>query len=103
MERAVRPAREISRRRIVTHSAAHTSFVLERRFKSSPARVFQAWSDPEAKKRWNDCHAEVGTTDYTIDFRVGGHELHRAILPDGKKQLVDKVFLEIVSDARIIF
>ncbi|GIL40760.1 SRPBCC family protein [Roseiterribacter gracilis] len=87
----------------MTHSAAHTSFVLERRFKSSPARVFQAWADPDAKRRWNDCHAEVGTTDYTIDFRVGGHELHRAILPDGKKQLVDKVFLEIVPDARILF
>lgn len=84
-------------------SAAHTSFVLERRFKVSPARVFRAWADPEAKRRWNDCHAEVGTQSYDIDFRVGGHEVHRAILPDGKSQTVDKVYLEIVPDRRIIF
>jgi uncharacterized protein YndB with AHSA1/START domain len=84
-------------------SAAHTSFVLDRRFKASRARVFQAWADPEAKRRWADCHAEVGTQSYAIDFRVGGHEVHRAILPDGRPQLIDKVFLEIVPDARIIF
>ena len=84
-------------------SATHTSFVLDRRFPASPARVFKAWADPEAKRRWNDCHAEVGTLEYTIDFRLGGHEIHRAILPDGRHQRVDKVFLEIVPDARIIF
>jgi uncharacterized protein YndB with AHSA1/START domain len=85
------------------HSAAHTSFVLERRFAAPPARVFHAWADPEAKRRWADCHAEVGTTEYSMDFRPGGREIHRAILPDGKKQLVDKTFLEIVPNARIIF
>ncbi len=84
-------------------SAAHTSFMLERRFKASPERVWRAWADPEAKRRWNDCHAEVGTQEYTIDFRVGGHEIHRAILPDGRPQFIDKVFLEIAPQARIIF
>lgn len=84
-------------------AAEHTSFVLERRLKASPARVFAAWADIDAKRRWADCHAEVGTISYTMDFRVGGHELHRATLPDGREQAVDKVFLEIVPDARIIF
>jgi uncharacterized protein YndB with AHSA1/START domain len=84
-------------------TAAHTSFVLERRLKAAPTRVFAAWADIEAKRRWSDCHAEVGTLEYTMDFRVGGHEIHRAVLPDGREQLVDKVFLEIVPDARIIF
>lgn len=88
---------------MTARSAAHTSFVLERRLKASPARVFAAWADIDAKRRWSDCHAEVGTLSYTMDFRVGGHELHRAILPDGREQLVDKVFLEIAPDARIIF
>lgn len=87
----------------MSRSAEHASFVLERRFKASPARVFHAWVDPDAKRRWNDCHAEVGTLEYTIDVRVGGREIHRAILPDGREQTVDKVFLEIVPDARILF
>jgi len=84
-------------------SAAHTSFVLERRFAVPPARVFHAWADIDAKRRWADCHAEVGTIEYSMDFRPGGREIHRAVLPDGRAQLVDKTFLEIVPDARIIF
>lgn len=88
---------------MTARSAEHTSFVLERRLKAAPARVFAAWADIDAKRRWADCHAEVGTLSYTMDFRVGGHELHRAILPDGREQTVDKVFLEIVEAARIIF
>lgn len=84
-------------------STAHTSFVLERTFKASPARVFNAWSDPKAKQRWSDCHAGTGTSEYSLDFRPGGREIHRATLPDGTPQLVDKTFIEIVQDARIIF
>jgi uncharacterized protein YndB with AHSA1/START domain len=84
-------------------SASHTHFVLDRRFKASPARVFHAWADPDAKRRWSDCHAETGTTEYSLDFRVGGKETYRAILPDGTRMTVDKTFLEIVPDTRIIF
>lgn len=84
-------------------STAHTSFVLERNFNASPARVFNAWSDPKAKQRWSDCHAGTGTSEYSLDFRPGGREIHRATLPDGTPQLVDKTFIEIVQDARIIF
>jgi uncharacterized protein YndB with AHSA1/START domain len=84
-------------------SATHTSFVIERKFNASPARVFKAWADPDAKQRWADCHADGGTTEYSLDFRVGGHELQRALLPDGRWLFIDKVFLEIAPDARIIF
>ncbi|PSJ37711.1 SRPBCC domain-containing protein [Allosphingosinicella deserti] len=88
---------------MIERSATHGSFVLERRFTASRARVFRAWSDPVAKKRWSDCHADGGTTDYSMDFRPGGREIHRAILPGGAVQQIEKVFLEIVPDARIIF
>ena len=84
-------------------AAQHTSFVLERRFTAPPARMFKAWADPNAKRRWSDCHADGGTTEYSMDFRPGGREIHRATLPNGKPQLIEKTFLEIVPDARIIF
>ncbi len=84
-------------------SATHTHFVLDRRFKASPARVFHAWADPDAKRRWSDCHADTGTTEYSLDFRPGGRETYRATLSDGTRMTVDKTFLEIVPDARIIF
>ena len=85
----------------VKRSAAHTQFVIERGFAAAPARVFHAWADAQAKRRWNDCHPD--SSEFSLDFRVGGHELHRATLPDGRPQVVDKVFLEIVPDARLLF
>lgn len=82
---------------------AHTSFVIERRFKASAARVFAAWADPATKQRWNDCHAETGATEFSMDFRPGGRETYRSRLDDGTTIAVDKVFLDIVTNARIVF
>lgn len=83
--------------------AAHTSFVLERRFKASAARVFAAWADPATKQRWSDCHAETGATEFRMDFRPGGQEIYRSAMADGTQLAVDKVFLDIVPQARIVF
>jgi len=82
---------------------AHTSFVIERRFKASAARVFAAWADPATKQRWNDCHAETGATEFSMDFRPGGFEIYRSRLDNGTPLAVDKVFLDIVANARIVF
>lgn len=82
---------------------AHTSFVIERRFKACAARVFAAWAAPATKQRWNDCHAETGATEFSMDFRVGGLETYRSRLDDGTPIAVDKVFLDIVAGARIVF
>ena len=84
-------------------SATHTSFVIERRFAARPAAVFGAWADLEAKKRWSDCHVDEGETELTMDFRPGGRESYRAQLPSGVSQRVEKVFFDIVQDARIVF
>ena len=81
----------------------HTSFVIERRFKAPAARVFAAWADPATKQRWNDCHAETGATEFSMDFRPGGRETYRSRLDDGTPIAVDKVFLDIVAEARIVF
>lgn len=82
--------------------STHTDFVIEREFAAAPKTVFQAWADPEAKRRWSDCHAEH-TTDYRLDFRPLGHETHRVVYPDGRVQQVEKVFFDIVDARRIVF
>ena len=82
--------------------AAHTDFVIEREFDAPPEAVFQAWADPEAKRRWSDCHAEH-TTDYHLDFRPFGHETHRVAYPDGRIQQIEKVFFDIEPARRIVF
>jgi uncharacterized protein YndB with AHSA1/START domain len=82
--------------------AAHTDFAIERELDASPEDVFQAWADPEAKRRWSDCHAEY-TTEYRLDFRPFGHETHRVAYPDGRIQQIEKVFFDIEPARRIVF
>lgn len=82
--------------------STHTDFVIEREFAAAPAAVFQAWADPQAKRRWSDCHAEH-TTEYRLDFRPLGHETHRVTYPDGRVQDIEKVFFDIVDARRIAF
>ena len=84
-------------------SVLHTSFVIDRQFRASPTRVFEAWSDPEANRRWSDCHADLSGNDYSRDFRPGGSEMHRVVYADGTVQRVQKHFFDIVTDTRIIF
>jgi uncharacterized protein YndB with AHSA1/START domain len=84
-------------------SVKHTSFVIDRQFDASPERVFAAWSDPEAKRRWSDCHADLPDNEYSLDFRPGGVEIHRVVYPNGSVQRVQKRFFDIVPNARIIF
>ena len=54
---------------MIERSVTHATFVLERRYAASPARVFKAWSDLTGKKRWFSCHE--GAT-HELDFRAGG-------------------------------
>jgi uncharacterized protein YndB with AHSA1/START domain len=83
-------------------ASTHTDFVVEREFTATPEAVFQAWADPQAKRRWSDCHAEH-TTHYRLDFRPQGHEFHQVVYPDGRVQQIEKVFFDIVESQRIVF
>ncbi|MDM0001015.1 SRPBCC domain-containing protein [Variovorax sp. J22P240] len=82
--------------------STHTDFIIEREFDATPEAVFQAWADPQAKRRWSDCHAEH-TTGYRLDFRPFGHETHQVVYPDGRVQQIEKVFFDIESARRIVF
>ena len=82
--------------------STHTDFVIKREFAATPEAVFQAWADPQAKRRWSDCHAEH-TTEYRLDFRPLGHETHKVVHPDGRVQQIEKVYFDIVDARRIVF
>jgi len=82
--------------------STHTDLVIDREFAAPPEAVFQAWADPEAKRRWADCHAEHGT-EFRLDFRLYGRESHRVVHPDGRVQEVEKVFFDIEAPRRIVF
>jgi len=82
--------------------ALHTSFVIERDFRASPAAVFRAWADPDAKRQWSDCHPE-NVVHYSLDFRPLGRESYHARHADLGDQFVEKVFFDIVDGRRIVF
>jgi uncharacterized protein YndB with AHSA1/START domain len=75
----------------------------ERTYNASPARVFAAWSEPEAKARRFSCHEEWATAAYELDFRVGGWEINRVGPPGGPVHSFEGRYQDIVPDQRIVF
>ncbi|HET6618688.1 MAG TPA: SRPBCC family protein [Dongiaceae bacterium] len=83
-------------------SATHATFTIERVYDATPARVFKAWADPEAKARWFVGPAAWQLVDRRIDFRVGGKE-HLSGKRTDFASVFDGVYHDIVPDQRIIY
>jgi uncharacterized protein YndB with AHSA1/START domain len=83
-------------------SVTHATFVIDRTFDASPTRVFRAFADPMAKKRWFNDHEQAGPNEYELDFRVGGREFSRGAMPDGPSYVFDAYIQDIVPDQRIV-
>ncbi|MGH6891355.1 MAG: SRPBCC family protein [Dongiaceae bacterium] len=84
-------------------AATHATFVIERSYDASPARVFKAWADPAAKARWFAGPSDWKLVDRAIDFRVGGREHLRGAWPSGTISAFDAQYHDIVPDQRIIY
>ncbi len=84
-------------------SVAHATFVLERTYEAPPARVFAAWADPAAKRRWFAAPNEGRTGEHELDFRVGGREINRGGPPGGPLYTFDGRYQDIVPDHRIVY
>ncbi|MBL0937266.1 MAG: SRPBCC domain-containing protein [Gemmatimonadaceae bacterium] len=85
----------------MTHVAppvVHSTFTIVREYPHAPARVFAAWASIEAKSQWGPCHAH-----YTLDFRIGGHEITRGGENGGPVYAVDAIYHDIVQDERIVY
>jgi uncharacterized protein YndB with AHSA1/START domain len=83
-------------------SVTHATFVVERTYEASPARVFAAWSDPAAKASWF-ADPDEPSSEYELDFRVGGRELNRGGAPDGHVYTFDARYQDIVPEERIVY
>ncbi len=82
-------------------SVTHATFVVERTYDASPARVFAAWAQPTAKARWFGPDDE--TDEYKLDFQVGGREVNRGSGPDGQVYTYDARYQDIVPEQRIVY
>jgi uncharacterized protein YndB with AHSA1/START domain len=83
-------------------SVTHATFVIERTYPASPARVFAAWSSRDAKVRWFRGPEEWGASDHELDFRVGGRERVSGGPKGGPVHLFEARYHDIVPNARII-
>lgn len=76
-------------------SIKHATFVIERIYNTSPARVFSAWANSEAKARWFPKPDE-------FDFRIGGRELNYST-HEGARYTYDAHYQDIVPEQRIAY
>lgn len=83
--------------------ATHGTFVIDRRYDASPARVFAAFSDPKIKAHWFAGPEEWGPDERTMDFRVGGRETSKGGPKGGPIHMMDGIFQDIVPGERIVF
>ncbi|MBD2870372.1 SRPBCC family protein [Paenibacillus arenilitoris] len=74
----------------------HATFVVERTYAATPAKVYQAWADQAAKEKWFS-KPEI------FEFRVGGREYSRGGPPEGPVFTFDVCYQEIVPEQRIVY
>ena len=83
-------------------TTTHERFTIERTYDASPAEVFAAWADAEAKRVWF-CSDEW-KNEHTLDFRVGGREWIRMTSRDGDDEYTcNAEYHDIVPDERIVY
>jgi len=82
-----------------SRSATHSTFVIERIYPTTPARVFAAWADLNAKSQWFGPPREH---DHELDFREGGRE-HFEARVERAVYSYDALYEDIVQDERIVY
>lgn len=80
----------------------HDTFVIERTFDASPARLFKAHADVKAKSAWFGGPPDWDNGELQSDFRVGGKEYHKGGPKGGFVSEYSATYLDIVPDERII-
>ncbi len=90
----------------MTQPVVHHTFVIEKAYPKTPAEVFAVFQQADKKARWLSGGRQA-MTDFELDFRVGGREFAGYILGtdtpfEGAKMTSDGLYLDIVSDARIV-
>jgi uncharacterized protein YndB with AHSA1/START domain len=84
-------------------SVTHATFVIERSYDVTPARVFAAWADPAAKSRWFGGPDDWESGRYELDFRVGGQERASGGPVGGPVHFYEARYQDIVPNQRIIY
>ena len=88
---------------MIERSITHATFVLERTYDATPARVFNAFADPVAKARWFVGPEDWDQGERSMDFRVGGREVDAGGPKGGPTSYFEARYQDIVPDQRIVY
>lgn len=83
------------------HTVTHSTFTLEREYPATVERVFAAFADPAARRRW--FAGGAADAGHSLDFRVGGHETAGGTGPTGERIQHTSTFRDIVERERIVY
>jgi uncharacterized protein YndB with AHSA1/START domain len=86
----------------MTRSTTHATFVIERDFKAAPAKVFDAFANPQSKAKWFGGPEEWEKSNHKLDFRVGGKESVSGGPPGGVVHSYNAEYWDIVPNERIV-
>jgi uncharacterized protein YndB with AHSA1/START domain len=83
--------------------ATKPALALERHYPAAPEKVWRAWTDPEAVKRWWGPGPGEPVSLAELDVRVGGR--FRIVFggPDGKMHECAGVYQEVVPNRKLVF
>jgi uncharacterized protein YndB with AHSA1/START domain len=94
--------REVARE-LPALAATRGAFTLERVFKATPAQVFHAFADPEAKQRWFAGGEDQAIVERMMDVRAGGRERVVGHWKSGMRTQFDAVYFDVVADRRLVY
>jgi uncharacterized protein YndB with AHSA1/START domain len=79
------------------------ALALSRTYPVGPEKVWRAWTDPQALKRWCGPGTSEGVSLAQLDVRVGGR--FRIIFggPEGTDHEVQGVYREVVPNRKLVF
>ena len=83
--------------------ASKPSLALKRRFKATPAQLFQAWTQPEKMIRWWGAYDDGKPPIAETDLKVGGRFRVQFWTPDGEHHSVSGLYREVVTDRKLVF
>jgi len=87
----------------MNRTVVHDTFVIERKYPASPARVFTAFADPAAKLRWFGDQDSEMKAKHDLDFRIGGRESLAGSAPGAPTFTYDALYQDIVDNERIVY
>jgi uncharacterized protein YndB with AHSA1/START domain len=85
-----------------TAVAVKPGLTIKRRINAAPAKIYQAWTDPQKMMRWY-APAGADTLHAETDARVGGRFRVLMRTPDGEEHDVSGVYREVVLGEKLVF